>query len=62
MKPLSYSATGLDDIARFFDTLAKREEEQARREKTKKKIVAHTAAAAAYRDAAQILRDTRLNP
>jgi len=62
MKPLSYSATNLDDIARFFDGMAKREDEAARRETTKKKIVAHTAAATAYRDCAQVLRSTKLNP
>lgn len=57
-----YEAKDLEDIAQFFGELAQREINKAHAERSTKtkKYLEHQAAAVAYRDAAKVLRQTRI--
>lgn len=58
---VSYTAASLEDVAKMFDSLAKREFDQAVAHETQKQKRWCLGAEAAYKDAASILRATKFS-
>lgn len=56
----TYTATSLEDIAEMFERLATMEDDGAKVAGSIKEMRQHKGAAYAYRDAAKILRRTRI--